>query len=228
MKTIAAAALFLIFLSFSRFPVSAYEFNNEFPGNPFPKKVSGRIFSIPLDASSPVVIVPSRMEGKIEEFRRLVQAKCGITFTFLGADRVSEKDLAGRDLIVLGNIADNRWALDLYQRRYAFADAYFPGKNGIVIHPAPSLWDPGRRALVIGYSGEEDGPAAFAEFVKKLETGARALPAIRFLKTSLAFPQPPEEVSSVLKPAADNLRTSMAPYAAIANWGLCYHLTGDR
>ena len=228
MKAAAAAALFLILLSFSRFPVSAYEFNNEFMRDPFPKKVSERIFSIPLGPSSPVVIVPSGLEAKIEKFRGLIRAKCGVTLTFFGADRVNEKDLAGRDLIILGNIADNRWTLELYKRRYAFSDAYFPGKNGVVIHPAPSLWDTERRAMVIGYSGAGDGPAAFAEFAGKLEKGAQALPAIRFLKTSLAFPQPPEEVSTILKTARENPQTSMAPYATIANWGLCYHLTGNR
>ena len=151
---------------------------------------------------------------------------------------------------MIGNISDNKWALQLYQRRFAFADAYFPGKGGLIITPSESIWDSRRNVLVIGVSGDDDIPAAFRAFTGLLENGAKTVGPLRRLETKAGFPKPPESVSSMLDHTRSALSPSgttswavqssalnksrsgsamvMAPYTIIANWGLSYHLSGDR
>ena len=168
------------------------------------------------------------MEAKVSTFRDLLKRRCGSDISFTSADQATEADLAGRHLIIIGNISDNRWALALYKRRHAFADSYFPGAGGYVIHPAKSLWDQNHNVLVIGTSTSEDIAPAFEAFLNLLPSNPQVIPCLRKLKTSLSFPTPPQSVDAVLERARTNLRPNMAPYATIANWGIAYALTGDK
>lgn len=227
----------------------AYELNNGFDPNGFPGKTSERVFSIAFDPVGLVVVYPDGAEAQAASMRVLLKAKCGADIPFRGASEVSRDDLAGHDFIVIGNISDNKWALDLYKRRFAFADAYFPGKGGVIVTPSESIWDPARDVIVIGTSSTADAKAGFEAFLGLVGDGAKKVGPVRLLKTSLAFPKPPASVSSLFDFSKSTLSPSgttswavqsasidkkkdvgavMAPYATIANWGLSYHLTGDR
>ncbi len=238
--------LLSLFLSSSVF---AYDVNNEFNPNGFPAKTSERSFSIALDPAGLLVIYPDAAEAQAAAMRGLLKAKCGSDISFRKAGGVSRGDLAGRDLIIIGGIADNPWALELYKRRYAFADAYFPGKGGVLVTPSESIWDPARNVIVIGVSSTADAKAGFETFLGLFADGAKKVGPVRILKTTLVSLKPPESVSSVLDFSKSSLSPSgttswavqsasidkkkdvgavMAPYATIAGWGISYHLTGDR
>ena len=208
--------------------VYAYDVNNDFISDAFPGEVSSRVFSIPLVPGEVMVVYPRAVESRVEELQMLLSKKCGTMMPFFMADDLREEDLHGKHLIVIGNISNNPWVLELYKRRYAFSDTYFPGKGGVFIHPASSLWDSEKNVLVIGVSSDNDNFMGFETFVELLGDGVKTIETIHYLKTSHTLPEPPGSVEPILDRVMENLRTEMAPYATIANWGLLYFLSGDK
>ena len=201
--------------------------SNRFRENAFPLGIVSRTFAIPLGTGLVTVVYPSSMEGGIGGMRLRMREKTGLDIPFTAADRLSSGDAAGRHLILVGNISNNRWVLDLYRRRHAFADARFPGPGGVIIHPAASRWDGKMNVLVIGVSRDEDLEAGFDRFLGLLEPGAKVIPNLHFLKTEVPLPKPPESVEALL----DYTRSLTSPrdlYANVGNWGLLYFLTGEK
>ena len=147
----------------------AYEENNAFIPDVFPKPVIERRFSIPVDRNQLLVIYPSSSASQAEELKSLFAKKCGQDIPFSSAEDLTENDLISRHLILIGNISNNRWVLELYKRRYAFSDAYFPGEGGVIIHPAKSIWNRDRNVIVIGVSRDEDTLSGFERFVGLLQ-----------------------------------------------------------
>ena len=207
--------------------VFAYELNNDFKPGAFPGKVRTQNFSISVNEQSLLVVYPSSVKSELDNMQEMLKRKCGKNIPFRNADDLNNDEMESHDLIVIGNISNNRWALELYKRRYAFADAYFPGTGGVIIHPVQSIWNPGKNILVIGVSRDEDVIAGFETFVDLLSENAASINTIHHLTTDLQLPKPPESVQSTLDQVRDNLRTTMAPYWSIANWGLLYYLSGD-
>lgn len=199
-----------------------------FNPNGFPKPVSGRIFSIPLDPAELVVVYPSALESRAGGLRSLLEAKTGRDIPFRAAGGLGKGDLAGKHLILLGNIANNPWALELYKRRHAFADAVFPGKGGHIIHPANSLWDGERNVLVVGASSDDDLVRGFENFVARLPQGASRIETMHELLTRVKMPAPPENIDAIAANLRRNPGTARAPYGQLGGWGLNYFLTGDR
>ena len=133
-RCVGATIFFLIY--FYVFPAArAYEGNNTFQPDIFPYPVSNRIFSIPLEPDKTMVIVPASMKPITRDLSAKLEKRCGRSLKVYSADAVKPEDSASFHLIVLGNLSNNPYARDLYNRRQAFADAYFPGKGGILIHP---------------------------------------------------------------------------------------------
>jgi outer membrane protein assembly factor BamB len=199
-----------------------------FVPNAFPKPVSNRVFSIPLDPAGLIVVYPAALEPGVKKLQAELAARCGREIPFRAADSLKKEDLAGKHLVVIGNISDNPWALDLYKQRYAFADALFPGKGGYIIHPAVSIWDRSRNVLVIGVSSDDDLVPGFEAFVTLLPQGAEKIETLHALKTDLKLPAPPANAAAMLDEVRKNAVTSRAPYGALGEWGLNYFLTGDK
>lgn len=220
----AAAILFLI----AGNNLDARYSKSPFNPNGFPKPVSGRIFSIPIDPSGLLVVYPAALEADITGLKSLLLQKCGREIPFSRADGLKREDLALKNLILIGNISNNPWALELYKRRYAFADAVFPGKEGYIIHPATSIWNRDRNVLVIGASSDAGLAQGFKAFVSLLPQDASRIGTLHALKTNVRMPEPPENIAAVIENVRDNIRTARAPYGQIGAWGLNYFLTGDK
>lgn len=200
---------------------------NRFSENAFPLKVSSRVFSIPLKDGQVMIVCPASMEGGIGRLRLQLRDKSGRDIPFRLADSLSSRDLAGKHLILIGNISDNRWIEELYRRRHAFADACFPGPGGVIIHPATSLWDGGMNVLVIGVSRESDLETGFSRFLDLLARNEDEIRPIHFLKTGVPLPTPPESVEAVFEDAR-KYNSPRELFMSIANWGFLYFLTGER
>ena len=217
--------LFIVFLAIP-LHVSAYEGNNTFKTNIFPYTVSNRMFSLPLDSKKTAVIVPNSLKPKSSEMASMLEGKCGSRIPLLFADDIEPDDIRFLHLVILGNITNNRYTLELYNKRQAFADAYFPGKEGVIIHPATSVWNFENNVIVIGVSRDDDLLMGFETFVGLLGDGAQSVKTMHHLKTSLAFPKPPDTVDATL----EAVRTRFDVFPAWSNipfWGLCYFLSGD-
>ena len=199
-----------------------------FRPNGFPKPVDDRIFSIPLDPAELLVVYPAALESRVGKLRSLLDAKIGRDIPFRAADGLKKEDLAAKHLILLGNISNNPWALELYKQRYAFADAVFPGKGGHIIHPATSIWNRERNVLVVGASSDDDLVRGFESFTALLPPGASRIETMHRLETRVKMPSPPANIDAIAANLRQNLRTARAPYGQLGGWGLNYFLTGDR
>ena len=209
-------------------PAEARYSKSPFAPNAFPKPVINTVFSIPLDPAQLVVVYPAALEPAAKKLQAALAARCGREIPFAPADTLKPEDLAGKHLIVIGNITNNKWALELYKQRRAFADAVFPGKGGYIVHPAASIWDRARNALVIGASAVDDLEPAFEAFVSLLPQGARKIDALHALKTSLKMPAPPANAAAMFDETRKNAVTARAPYGGLGEWGLNYYITGDK
>jgi hypothetical protein len=158
------------------------DYNAYVPGS-FPAQVSSRVFEILLDPASLLVVIPSGLEAKKPAIGSLLSKKCGGPIPFRGAGALQAADLRGKNLILVGNIMNNPWLLEMYMKRRAFADAYFPGAGGFFVHPAKSIWDPARNMLVIGVSRDEDPETAFSGFLDQIKPGSRSIGIVHLLKT---------------------------------------------
>ena len=203
----------------------AFEENNRFRPRSFPGRIDTGAFSIPLDDGLLVILPPGLMK-EAARLQKQLAAVCGRASQIKDEGDVREADVRARHLVIAGNLQNSRWARRLYLRRLAFADAYFPGAGGFVVTPAVSPWNRDKNILVVGFSRDQDGPAAFAEFLRLVGPKAGAITALRALKTNLAFPKPPENVDKTLAAITGDL-VIFPPYREVILWGLAYHLTGD-
>jgi outer membrane protein assembly factor BamB len=202
------------------------DYNTYLPGS-FPAKVSDRVFEIPLDPASLIVAVPAAFESKRADLERRLAQRAGGLIPFRSAAGLSADELRGKDLILIGNIMNNPLVLEMYMKRRAFSDAYFPGSGGVFIHPAKSIWDAARNVLVIGVSRDEDIESGFAAFLDQLKPGSKSVGAIHFLKTEHKIPVPPESAEPTFGPVQKDVR-ERPPYRSAAQWGLLYFLTGEK
>ncbi len=208
-------------------PLDARYSKSPFNPNGFPRPVGDRIFSIPLDPAELVVVYPAALEPDAARLGALLAAKCGREIPFRPAAGLGKEELAGKHLILMGNISNNPLALELYKQRYAFADAVFPGKEGYIIHPATSIWNRERNVVVIGASTDVDLVPAFETFVSLLPPGSAKIGTMHRLKTLVKMPKPPDNIDGIVANVRQNLRTARAPYGQLGAWGLNYFLTGD-
>ena len=192
----------------------------------FPAKASGRVFEVRLDPATLLAIIPDSLGPRAAEFASKFKEKSGASILWKTAGTVGAADLKGKDLILAGNIMDNRWMLEMYMKRRAYADAYFPGAGGFIVHPATSIWDPARNVIVVGGSGEADVAAGLAAFLDRIEPGRKSIGIIHLLKTEHRFPAPPASGEADLGPMQKDLR-ERPPYMTVARWGLMYFFTGD-
>ena len=207
---------------------TCYAVNNRFLEHAFPYHIASEVFSIPTRENQLLVIYPASLEHQATHWQGLWKQNTDSEAPFLRADTLSATALAGKHLILMGNINDNPFLLELYRRRQSFADATFPGKDGYVIHPTRSLWGADRNVLVVGASTPENLDAAFRNVLSRLSDSPDRIGAIRVLKSILPVPVPPETVEPILTRSLEQANTLAAPYGEIANWGLYYQLTGDE
>jgi len=206
---------------------SAQKDHNSYDPGSFPAKVSERVFEIPLDPANLVAVVPPSLAPGIPGLDARLKEKCGVSISWKTADTVRADDLRGKHLILVGNIVNNRWILEMYMKRLTYADAYFPGKGGFHIHPAKSVWDRSKNVVIVGASAEADLAPALDAFLGGLQPGARTIGPVRVLKTAHPFPAPPASIEPALGPTIKDLR-ERPPYRMVAEWGFTYFFTGDK
>jgi len=228
-KCLKTAFLVLAFLGWAAGSLLSTRYSKSpFNPNGFPKPVSEAVFSIPFDEAGLMVVYPAALEPDVARLKSLLAGKCGREIPFRRADGLKKEDLISKHLVMIGNIANNPWALELYKKRYAFADAMFPGKGGHIVHPATSIWNRGRNIVVIGASSDRELVRGFESFVALLPQGASRIETLHQLKTNIKMPAPPESIAAIIDNVRNNLKTAKAPYAQLGEWGLNYFLTGDK
>jgi hypothetical protein len=201
---------------------------NAFAANAFPGRVGAEVFSLPLESGETLVVVPDALAPRLESLRAGLKGRTGRDVPAVTVSSLDPAAPAAKHLILLGNIADNPRLLDLYRRRLALADAYFPGAGGVLILPVASPWAPGKWILTIGVSREADLVAGWDAFLERLPAGAASIPPLRFLRTKHIPPTPPAAADvAALFATAEKFATNYKVYHPLVNWSLLYALTGN-
>lgn len=107
-----------------------------------------------------VIVVPDRpaYRAQAEKIQRAIAQRCGVTVP-VQYDHVADPwQPPGHNLILLGNLMDNRHVAPLYARRYIAADAYYPGRGGHVLRTVHDPWGSGHNVIFAGGS-DVDGVA---------------------------------------------------------------------
>ncbi len=222
------AVLSIWFLAACARTASAPPRPNAFVANAFPGHVSGEVFSLPLEPEGTLAVVPDSLAPRVEDFRARLRERTGRDIPVVTVAGMDPAAPASKHLILLGNIADNPRLLEPYRRRLAFADAYFPGPEGVLIQPVASPWAAGKWILTIGVSREADLAAGWDAFLERLPAGGAPIPPLRYLKTKHVTPAPPSAADAeALYDNAERFATNYKVYHPLVNWSLLYALTGD-
>ena len=111
------------------------------------------------------IVVPDApaLKQMAEELAAQLEKRGGARLEVLSADSVVSEDwqisfgrVAGRNLIALGNINDNRLLAVLWGERYVVADSIFPGEGGYVVRTVHDPFARGVNVVVLAGS-EADG-----------------------------------------------------------------------
>ncbi|KYH40564.1 MAG: hypothetical protein AYL32_010940 [Candidatus Bathyarchaeota archaeon B26-2] len=84
---------------------------------------------------------------------------------------LQEEDYRRRNLIVLGQMRNNRAVLRLYREHYAFVDDRYPGADGYVLRTIHNPYGYGRNVVLLGGSDLEGVSKAARRFLEILEDG---------------------------------------------------------
>ncbi|MCC7352610.1 MAG: PQQ-binding-like beta-propeller repeat protein [Anaerolineae bacterium] len=131
-------------------------------------------------------------------------------------------------LVVIGNLNDNDALRELYTRRLAFIDAWFPGEGGYFVAPvrAPSLWP--HPLLLAGGSSQEGTVEAVRVLLEALRQPGTRLHRSR--SRLLPAPPDPRHVDEIVERVITHKLTmgdGYGPSNSVIEWGFIYHLSGD-
>jgi hypothetical protein len=113
-RCLKTAFLVLAFLGWAAGSILGVRYSKSpFNPNGFPKPMSGTIFSIPIDAAELMVVYPAALETDVAGLKSLLAGKCGKEIPFRRADELKKENLILKHLVMIGNIANNPWALEL-------------------------------------------------------------------------------------------------------------------
>lgn len=142
---------------------------------------------IVVDGKPNAAIVCPADDALAELAGRLVQRINGLTGALLPVvswEEVSQGE-ADRHLILLGNMANNRVAFDLYVQHQIACDLLYPGKGGFVLRTVHDPWATGRNVILLGGS-EADGVATAVDaFLAGLRPG-QSLTVPRLMQIQIA------------------------------------------
>lgn len=126
-----------------------------------------------------------------------LRAKYGVDFPVVADSEACrariapvEEDFKSTNLIIVGNLNNNRAILPLYANFWCGVDAYYPGGNGHVLRTVSNPCGTGKNCVIVGASSPTGGKAAIRAFLSKLPdelNGTATLP--RLLTVQLDNPE---------------------------------------
>ncbi|MBI4550817.1 MAG: PQQ-like beta-propeller repeat protein [Candidatus Latescibacteria bacterium] len=103
-----------------------------------------------------------------QAIQRTVRAASGVQLPIRFDTDMLPEEVRQTNVIVLGNLADNRLIETLYYQWYTLVDRSYPGPGGYVLHTIHDPWGTGRNVIIVGASDVEGIENAAAEFQQRL------------------------------------------------------------
>ncbi len=99
------------------------------------------------------LVLPHEPEQRAvaEALQRALAAR-GVDLPVLNGAAVTDDVLRDNNLIVLGNLATNRFVQRLYHEYYCFVDRWYPGREGFVVQTIHDPYGQGRNIVLLGAS----------------------------------------------------------------------------
>jgi len=201
-----------------------------------PKKIHLETIIVEDGKARAIIVAPNDMSYMNLAFllREKIRDLGGVSLEVLGEDEFREENYKSFNLIVLGNIENNRLIGYLYVHYYAFSDAVFPGEGGYELRTIHDPWGDGRNIILIGATDLIGAKRGVKEFLKILKPG-RTLSVGRIIRVKSGRIPP-----SLMNPSQDLMRRleekavaameseahgNLAPYLSAA--GIMYYVTGN-
>lgn len=188
-----------------------------------------RLLDLPRALSDSLVVLPAWLAGEDDAralLAALVASGCPGVRSVTDAAAMA-KGYGASPMIVIGNLNDNAVMADLYKKRLAFIDAYFPGAGGYCIRlvQAPSVLP--HPLLVVGGSGEEATRQAVRTLAESVRQGW-ALPPV----VSPLLPAPPvrDQIAGIVQAAVTDkmvMGDGYGPSGSVAEWVFLYVVSGE-
>ena len=201
-----------------------------------PKKLHLETAIVEDGRARALIVAPNDMSYRNLAFflREKIRDLGGVFLEVLGEDEFREENYKSFNLIVLGNIENNRLIGFLYVHYYAFSDAIFPGEGGYELRTIHDPWGDGRNIILIGATDLDGAKRGVEDFLKILKPG-RVLSIGRIIRVESGRIPP-----FIMNPSQDLMRRleekaitameseahgNLAPYLSAA--GIMYYITGN-
>jgi hypothetical protein len=124
-------------------------------------------------AANAVIVVPAGGKYATEAvlLQRGIQKLSGVTVPLQGDDVPPEELLKTKNVLVLGNMATNRFIEKLYRQWRVILDLRYPGPGGYVVRSLHNPYATGRNVIFIGASNDAGVTEAAKVFVGGLRPG---------------------------------------------------------
>lgn len=190
-----------------------------------------------------VVVYPSALPDYTSVAERItdgLREKYGVEFTLVGDDVVCPEHLdhpialyKRKNMILLGNVYNNRAIMPLYAGFWCGVDGAYPGGAGYVLRTISNPWGTGKNCVLIGASALAGIELAVPEFLKKLPEYKHGSAVLPRLLTVVAGGEMAPLVADIIARAdgyeikyPDNVYNE--PVDAFSGPAFRYHWTGDR
>lgn len=238
---------FCVEATFAETPISNAVVQNISAGVPVPKSGPARIYSdtdLVKDGKPAAVFVFSGTDAAAADIAGqlalALKKKFGIAFlgvsdTALCANVMTRlpDEYRAKNLIVVGNLHNNRVLFPLYASFLCGADCEFPGDAGYELRTISNPWGTGKNVLLIGGSTVEGLKAGMETFLAKLPVASGTdviVPRLHMIKPGKAIKSKLDKINeraptTPFKPPAQAVEATSGMF-----WGpaMNYHWTGEE
>lgn len=185
--------------------------------------------SITLSPTTVRIVASERNRALAKSLAQEIADAARVRVPVIIDNEVEESTWRDYDLILIGNLNDNRAVARLYDDYKAFLDAAFPGEGGLMVK---TLADPlalGTSVVLVGGSDPAGTKAAVARFVSLVSSHGASLPALH----AVVSPYLPEtapsagQIEEILEQNRRNFEVGAgaASLTSMISYGLNFHFT---
>jgi len=199
-------------------------------------------------APAAVIVAPKTgfLGTQANQIAAKIHSLTGATLEIISDQTAPEEVLKGRNVIALGNMANNHFIEHLYRQWQVILDPTYPGKGGYVVRSLHNPYGTGRNVIFVGGSDDAGVAAAadaFGRLLKKPKNGTLSMG--RLMEIRLGQGMNPPTIGAFMpkwqvfswndswRKTATGRETGY-PSASVFGWnpisvaGILYYLTGKK
>ncbi|MEX2574258.1 MAG: hypothetical protein WD317_08175, partial [Balneolaceae bacterium] len=192
---------------------------------------SGQRGTIELSGETTRIVVHEDNRSIGDRVADGIEQATGIRIPLLPDTEMNGKHWENHDLILIGNLNDNKAVERLYIHFQTFVDAAFPGEDGHVVKTGIDPFGTGRNTIVIAGSDPDGHARAAGRFLDLAGPHGQTLPPLHSIESALLPGEAPdsEEVERILEQNRSNwdMASGTRSIQNAIRYGLNYHFTDD-